>query len=290
MTPARRGSVRPNARLAALALAAALVAAARPAAAASGARFGSPPRTTSPPRLTLPVPAAAAGADPPQPVSGVPHLHDALDRVLRADVSHGAVDWAGLRAHDRAALLVYLDAMSHVDRRALPPADRTAFAMNVYTAAFLAQACSEARGWSPADGGRTIFRQPLVRLRDGVVSLDSLEGIAAAASGRDPRVRVLLWRGARSGPELAPRAWRGADLDRALDAAMKAFLADRSRNRFDRGRHVASLARVFDLAAADAGGPDAMRAAVGRWTGLDLSGWSVTLLDWDARVPGETGR
>jgi hypothetical protein len=239
------------------------------------------------PRLVLPAERAAAPDAPPADVS---HLHDALDRVLRADVRDGAVDWEALRSRDRAALEIYLDAMSRVDAGALSAAERTAYWLNVHNATFLVVACGQARAWSPAAAEFAAFREPFVRLREGRVSLDSLARGIVRPRARDPRVLAALWSGARSGPRLRDRAWRGDDLDRALDAQMRAFLADPARNRFDRARRTATLSRLFDWYAADFGGPEGVRAAIARWTGRDLAGWTIAFADYDWRLAANDPR
>jgi hypothetical protein len=208
-------------------------------------------------------------------------LDDDYDALLRADVREGAPDWEVLRRLDLPRLEAYLDRLARIDERALPPAERTAFRINLYNAAFLRLATPLSNGpWPPARGDLAILCVPAVPRPWGAISLDSLQRLLRAEA-HDPRVLVALWCGARSCPPLAPGAFRGDGLDAALAARMRAFLRDPAFNRVDRGGRTLRLSRLFDWYAADFGGPAGVLAAVGYATGEDVRGWKVTFQDYD---------
>jgi hypothetical protein len=72
------------------------------------------------------------------------------------------------------------------------------------------------------------------------VTLATIEELLRAY--REPRVHLALYRGTRGGP---PLVFFGGDLDEALDRQARAFLADRSRNRFDYAGLSAELSELL---------------------------------------------
>jgi hypothetical protein len=255
---------------------------------ASGAARPAPVHVPAPPPLR--VNAGTPAGAPVGPARLPAGLDDDFDALLHADVRGGAPDWEVLRRLDLPRLEAYLDRLARVDERALPAAERTAFRINLYNAAFLRLATPLSNGpWPPSRGDFAILRESAVRRPWGAISLDSLQRLVRADS-RDTRVLVALWCGARSCPPLAPGAYRGADLDAMLAARMRAFVRDPAFNRVDRGRRTLRLSRVFDWYAADFGGPAGVSAAVGYAAGEDVRGWTVTFQDYDWRLAAARAR
>lgn len=229
-----------------------------PAAAQTGSnQSGSKQPPASPP------PAAVAAA-PARAAAPAAALHAALDRILAARVRDGLVDYAGLRAQDGKALQDYLAAMAAVDVGKLGNDDRFAFYANVYNAtmlqAVLDKTAKDAK-WTPAAADFAVFKEPLVRLAAGTVSLDHVEHEILRKQFKDARVHVALVCGARSCPPLLPRAYEGQDLGRVLDANLKAFLRDASRNKIGDGRTL-SLSKLFEWFRDDFGGDAGVRKLI----------------------------
>lgn len=223
---------------------------------------------------------SASGSSPalrPGPVSHAP-----LDRLLAAHVRGEGVDYAALRTRDLGRLVAYLDTLAAVDPASLPAKERLAFELNLYNATVLRAVCERLRpGWSPAESSFAVFGAPLVRRAGHAISLNALENDIIRSAFRDPRVHVALVCAARSCPPLPPRAYRAGDLDSVLDANMRRFLADTTRNRVDARAKRLELSRLFDWYAADFGGAGAVAAYVAKWTGRPVAGWPVTFRDYD---------
>jgi hypothetical protein len=214
--------------------------------------------------------------------TAAPPSHAALDRLLAAHVQGERVDYLALCGRDRAVLTRYLDTLAAADPARLAPNDRLAFEIDLYNATMLAAVCDRYReGWTPAADDFAVFKAPLVRRAGKAISLNALEHEIIRPTFQDPRVHVALVCAARSCPPLLPRAYRGADVDSLLDANMRRFLADTTRNRIDlRGRRL-ELSRLFDWYAADFGGAGEVPAFVAKWTGRPVVGWPVTFREYD---------
>jgi hypothetical protein len=221
--------------------------------------------------LLMAVEAAAAPVD-----------HRPFDDLLARHVRGQRVDYLALRDEDGARLDTYLAALARVDAAALPGDARTAFEVNLYNATVLRAVCDRYRdGWSVAADDFALFRAPLVRTRDGAISLDALEKQRLLPRTRDPRLHVAVVCGARGCPPLPPRAFHAPDLGATLDRLTRAFVLDTSRNRVDPRRRRLALSRIFEWYAADFGGAGAVAAWVGQWRGEDLSGHAVEFRDYD---------
>jgi hypothetical protein len=236
--------------------------------------------------LAMAAPIAAAERAPTPSVS-----HAAFDSLLADCVRDGVVDYPRLCSGWRAGLDAYLDRLARVDDTALARNGRLAFLFDLYDATMLRAVCERAgAGWTPAAAGYAVFKAPLVRMRGGAISLDSLEHGLIRPFARDPRVHVALVCGARSCPPLPSRAWQAADLDSMLDERMHRFVNDPARNRADARARTLHLSPIFRWYAADFGGEAAAPAYVGRVLGRDTRGWTVEWLDYDWSLNGPPPR
>ncbi len=228
-----------------------------------------------------PEPAATPPATPPP--AGAPSMHAAFDRLLREHVADGLVDYAAIRDGDRDVLRSYLDRLAEVDPADLGRDARFAFYVNLYNAAMIEAVLDHTAKrpqWTPAADDFAVFKEPRVRLAKGKVTLDHLENEILRPRFEDARVHVALVCGARSCPPLLPRAYEAADLDRVLDANMKAFLHDPARNRIDHETRTARLSRIFEWFAADFGGEAGVRALLARHHGDAVARYRITYLDY----------
>ena len=238
--------------------------------------------------------AAAVPTAPPAPLvsepqpqepqrKAQPRLHDAFDDLLQRRVRDGLVDYDGIRADDRDTLRAYLDRLAQVDVDALGKDQRFAFYVNLYNATMIDAVLdhtAEHPRWTPAADDFAVFKEPRVRLRSGAVTLDHLENGILRPRFADPRVHVALGCGARSCPPLLPRAYRADDLDRVLDANLKAFLHDASRNRIDRDAETVHLSKIFEWFAGDFGDEAGVRELLSKHFGEEVGGYRIRYLDY----------
>jgi len=158
-------------------------------------------------------------------------------------------------ARDRAALKAYLASAAKVSRARFdswPKADQLAFLINVYNAATVELILTAYPNIESIKDLGTLFQgpwtKPFVSLFGEAVSLDAIEHGLIRGSGRynDPRVHFAVNCASIGCPALARTEYRGATLDMQLDAAAKAFLADRTRNRVQgNGAAVSSIFKWY---------------------------------------------
>ncbi|HLL89764.1 MAG TPA: DUF547 domain-containing protein [Tepidisphaeraceae bacterium] len=210
-----------------------------------------------------------------------PH-HAAWDNVLRAVVRGEGVDYMAVRRDHLPALDAYLDELATKRVDDLPRDAQLAYYLNLYNATMVRTVADRYRpGFSPAEGDYKVFKEPLVRTGGRTISLDDLEHKVIRPTFKDPRVHVALVCAARSCPPLLPRAYKADDLDETLEANMKRFVGDASRNQVDDETRQLRLSRIFDWFADDFGGKGAVPAYVGKYLGKDVADYGVTFLEYD---------
>ncbi len=179
---------------------------------------------------------AAAGpvvaAAPPDDV--IPVV--AWDSVLTRYVAGARVDYGAL-ARDRGALDRFLAAIETAAPERFPRAAQLAFWVNAYNARVIEGVLRRPGLRSVLDVGR-ILRVPTLRffresrLTAGrMLTLDDIEHRILRAEFREPRVHFVLNCASTSCPSLPPRPLTAATLDSTLEAAARAFLGDRTKNR-----------------------------------------------------------
>ena len=207
--------------------------------------------------------------------------HAALDSVLRGNVRSELVDYRRIHDHELARLDAYLDRLAAFDPATLPRDERLAFEINLYNASMIRAVIARLDPrWSPSDSSFAVFHEPLVRTRGGRLSLDSLER-EVRFRFHEPRIHVALVCAARSCPPIAPRAWRGTDLDRMLEQRWLAFAEDPARNRVEESTRTLRLSPIFKWYAEDFAALGGPAAILSRALGRDLRGWKVDWLDYD---------
>jgi hypothetical protein len=173
----------------------------------------------------------------------------------------------------------------------LPRDEQLAHYINLYNATMLHAVAGRMRdGYTVAERDFAIFKEPLVRLAGGkTVSLDHLEHEIIRKQFKDPRIHVALVCAARSCPPLLNRAYRGNDLDQVLDANMKRFVTDASRNQIDETKRELRLSKIFEWFADDFGGKDAVPAYVARYCGKDVAAYRVSYVEYDWTLNAQSG-
>lgn len=180
---------------------------------------------------------AAGAAALPQPDPAV------WDAILQARARVGGFDYRGATGQDRKRLAAYLSNLGDADPRTMTTDERKAFFVNAYNAMAVSIVLDRYPVGSIMDIDGA-FRGIRRRIGGAMATLDDVE--ARLREMRDARVHFVIVCAAKSCPALAPRAYRAAGLDAALDAAARAFLADPSKNQLDRARSRLALSKIFE--------------------------------------------
>ena len=196
--------------------------------------------------------------------------HAVFDRVLERYLHGSFVDYAGLKA-DAGDLEEYLASLGATDTSALANAtrsDQLAFWINAYNACTLYLVISHypiQRAGFPGSIVKSLAGVPGNSIRQisdtwtrrfcsvagHALALDEIEHEIIRPMG-EPRIHFAVNCASRSCPVLAPRAYRGTELGRQLDAAVRRFVADTAQYRFERGDPpVLRLGKVLDWYAED---------------------------------------
>lgn len=171
------------------------------------------------------------------------------------------VDYAGWKASaaDRATLKAYIAGLSRVAPLTLTRPEQFAFWANLYNAvtidvvldAYPVRSIRDIRsGLTPGPWKRKVATVGGVAL-----SLDDMEHNILRKGWSDPRVHYAVNCASISCPNLPLRAWRGATLGPALEAAARAYVNSGRAVSFD--GEVLVVSSIYDWYADDFGGSDA---------------------------------
>jgi len=176
--------------------------------------------------------------------------HRLFDKVLKAHVKNGLVDYTALKA-GRADLDTYLDQVAAVPESEFArwnQSQQIAFLINLYNAATLRLIIDHYPVKSIKDIGGVFsspWKQKVVRLWGATTTLDDLEHGILRKRYAEPRIHFALVCAALSCPPLREEAYTGAALDSQLDDQGRRFLGDPQKNRIDAPNHVAYLSSIF---------------------------------------------
>lgn len=173
-----------------------------------------------------------------------------LDTVLSRHVRGDIVDYGAL-ARAREPLDRFLERTRQARPESWPRAAQIAFWVNAYNARVLEAVLEHPGLGSVLDVGKILgiptlrfFRTK--RLTAGrMMSLDDIEHGILRQSFDEPRIHFVVNCASVSCPRLPTRALRAETLDRDLEAATRAFLADPSRNRFPPAGPIL-ISKIFD--------------------------------------------
>ncbi|MEF8736004.1 MAG: DUF547 domain-containing protein [Candidatus Accumulibacter necessarius] len=173
---------------------------------------------------------------------------------LAADGKASRVDYAGMAA-DRAALNRYLASLSAVSAQEYagwPKPQRLAFLINAYNAFTIDLVLSRYPDVKSIKDLGSTFRSPWKRkfilLLGQERSLDDVEHglIRAPGAFDEPRIHVAVVCASIGCPMLPKEAFTADQLDSQFENAMRRFLSDATRNRFDAAAKRLSVSRIFD--------------------------------------------
>jgi hypothetical protein len=209
--------------------------------------------------------------------------HDAFDRILKQYVHDGLVAYVSLRDNALPQLNAYLNSMADLDIASLDRDAQLAAYINIYNATMLKAVCDRyVPGYSPAEGDFKIFKEKLVRLKTGVISLNDLENSVIRPTFKDPRIHVALVCGAVSCPPLIDSAYTAKTLNQTLDVNLKHWLVnDPARNKINSDRRTVYLSKIFEWYADDFGGKANILKFVDEHHPDKLGRYSVQYLEYD---------
>lgn len=168
------------------------------------------------------------------------------------------VDYAGMRS-DHMRLDSYTQSLSAVTSaqfKSWNSDDRKAFLVNAYNA-FTVQLILTR--WPKLDSIKDLgglitspWKKDFFKLLGEQTDLDHVETLLRSGEGfHDPRIHFAINCASISCPMLRTDAYVGDRLGEQLDDAEKNFLADRSRNRYDKSKNALEVSKIFDWYADD---------------------------------------
>lgn len=190
-------------------------------------------------------------------------LHAPWTAILAKHVRGGDFDYAGL-AKDRAGLDAYVMALEAVKPdafAALSRKEQFAFWINAYNAYTVKRVVDAYPIRSIRDLGDeklSVWDRELVplgrlfpKLGRDKLTLNDVENNILRPTFLDARLHAAINCAAKGCPVLRAEAYTSAKLDAQLDEQVKLWLADVSRNRFDRAKSTAEVSRIFEWFAED---------------------------------------
>lgn len=186
--------------------------------------------------------------------------HSAWDGLLQRHVvtlrggQASQVDYRGLQA-ERTLLKGYLERLSAVragDFAVWPRDERLAFLINAYNAYTVELILTRYPKLKSIKELGSLLKSPwkkrFIPLLGETRSLDDIEHGMIRQPGvyDEPRIHFAVNCASVGCPALRSAAYSGDKLEAQLDVATRAFLADRTRNRFDAAGGVLNVSKIFD--------------------------------------------
>jgi hypothetical protein len=190
-------------------------------------------------------------------------IHAPWTEILAKRVRGGDFDYAGLKK-DRAALDAYVAALEAVKPeqfQALTKRGQFAFWANAYNAYTVKRVLDGYPVQSIRDLGddkTSVWDREFVplgrlfpKLAKEKLTLNEVENKILRPEFKDARVHAAINCASKGCPPLRAEAFTAAKLDLQLDEQVKAWLADATRNRFDRAQSAMEISQVFEWFAED---------------------------------------
>lgn len=184
--------------------------------------------------------------------------HTLLTELLQEHVEGERVDYVELKK-DGAKLRRYLRTLEGVtptSMRRWTRAQKMAFWINAYNAYTLKlivdnyplDTIKDLGGWFSTPWEKRFIPLPTFHPqgKKEKLSLDDIEHEILRVEFPDARVHAAVNCASASCPALLDEAYTGARLEEQLDAQVKRWLADTTRNRFDREKNTIHVSKIFD--------------------------------------------
>lgn len=223
------------------------------------------------------------------------HEHKLWTELLAAHVAPAGFDYAALDK-DRAKLDAYLAQL-----RAVTPAElaawtreqRYAFWVNAYNANCVALVLTEypidsikdLGGWFSPVWKKSFIDMPSLHPSGKArkLSLDDIEHAILRPQFKDARVHAAINCASVSCPPLRNEAFVPARLDQQLDDSARKWLADPTRNRFDRTAARAELSEIFKWFEDDFTREGGLQAWIAKFAPAEHAQWLSTASKLDVR-------
>jgi len=194
------------------------------------------------------------------PAAAFDHTYAAWDALLRKHVRYIAngdasrVDYAGMKRDGDAlkAVLADFEKVPRTEFDAWPKPQQEAFLMNAYNAFTVEKILTRYPDIRSIRDFGTVFGNPwkdkFFTLFGEPMNLDGIEHGMLSKDGAydEPRVHVAVVCASVGCPMLRNEAFVGERLDAQLEDAMRRFLSDHSRNRYDAASGELQVSKIFD--------------------------------------------
>lgn len=230
--------------------------------------------------LTIGMPASSASFD-----------HELYDKLLKAHVADGLVDYKALK--EDARLDQYLAQLNEADLDSLKSRDeKVAFWTNAYNAYTLKLITHHYPVASIMDikksGYPDAWKFPWAKIGGKTYTLDQVENEIIRPRWPDPRIHYALVCAAQSCPQLRNEAYIADRLDEQFNDQAKWFMIHR--NSFDLRTRTAKLSKVYEWYAVDFGDnqADMLRTLIphvpqelAQSFKKNAKKWNVEFVEWD---------
>lgn len=153
--------------------------------------------------------------------------------LLKRFVQNGSVNYKGFKSEEKQ-LDVYLEVLENIDPASLPREDQFAFYINVYNAWTIKLILGAYPGVKSIKDLGSLFKSPwkkkIVRLNDGLYTLDNIEHDILRPRFKDPRVHFAINCASLSCPVLRSEPYSAKTLNAQLDNATRNFINNPKRN------------------------------------------------------------
>lgn len=215
--------------------------------------------------------------------SAFDHNYDVLDRVLKAHVENGRVDYRALKAN-RQPLDSFLNESAReteAEFKTWSQPAQLAFLINLYNADTLQLIIDHYPVKSIKDVG-SLFKGPwdqeVVELFGKTITLNNLEHDIIRKQYNEPRIHMALVCAAVGCPPLRSEAFVADRLDEQLDDQSKTYLTSPNGLRIDKGKKRVYLSAIFKWYGDDF---PSVKDFAEKHSGQSLDGLKIDYLDYD---------
>ena len=192
--------------------------------------------------------------------------HSAWDQLLKTYVQQGSdgvnrVDYRGFAANGRSALQAYLSAMSEAPVDTLGRAEQMAYWINLYNALTVQVILDN----YPVESIRDVNTSPglfssgpwgqeVIEIGGTGLTLNDIEHRILRPIWNDPRIHYAVNCASIGCPDLSTSAYRGVDIEKALDRAARDYVNDPRGVSVRDGK--VTVSRIYDWFIEDFGGTE----------------------------------
>ena len=199
----------------------------------------------------------SAESSPVDSIGEFDHEHAQWTKILAQYVHGDRFDYGGLKKDPQALndYIATLEAVTPAELASWTEHQQMAFWINVYNAHVIKLIVKEYPVKSIRDLGtllNKVWDKRFIRLdthhpsgKPKKLSLDDVEHKILRPKFKDARVHAAVNCASESCPPLLNEAFTGKNLDRQLDGAVRAWIADTTRNRFDRSKNKMKISEIF---------------------------------------------